>query len=125
MPYAVFVDDNFRYQDPEGRSIGLVFDDPEDAISYCVGIVLEYLESAHKPGMTAADLYSSYTMFGEDPFIRAIDAEPLHFSAWNVAKVLCERICVSQSISVPENSPRATKAHSVSLRCSILLEHLR
>ena len=105
MPHAVFVDDNFRYQDPEARSIGPVFDNPDDAISYCVGIVVEYLESAQTPGMTAADLYSSYTMFGEDPFIRAIDAEPLHFSAWNVARVLCERMCESQSISVPENSP--------------------
>ena len=54
--------------------------------------------------MTAADLYSSYTMFGEDPLIGAIDVEPLHFSAWNVVKVLCKRIYATESISVPENS---------------------
>jgi hypothetical protein len=43
---------------------------------------------ALKPGMTAAQLYESYVMFGSDPFVVPINLadDCVKFSAWNYAK---------------------------------------
>jgi hypothetical protein len=40
--------------------------------------------------MTAASLYTAYTMFGDDPFVVASPgAEDVSFSAWDYAKQRC------------------------------------
>lgn len=39
----------------------------------CRNIVDDYLAGARRPGISAEDLFRSYTMFGEDP---AVDAPP-------------------------------------------------
>lgn len=60
------------------------YDTYKEAVARCKQIVDEYLESALKPGMTAEELYGSYTMFGEDPFI--IGDTNKKFSSWDYAK---------------------------------------
>ena len=86
--YKVMVDDNFHYMDEDERYQHGVFLTAEEAISACKHIVDEYLENQVQPGMTASELYESYTMFGEDPFIVGINPteENVSFSAWNYAK---------------------------------------
>jgi hypothetical protein len=40
------------------------------------------------PGLTADEVYEKYVMFGDDPFIVAVNAcdPPVAFSAWDYAK---------------------------------------
>jgi hypothetical protein len=89
MSYKVFVDDNFHYMDEEHRYLLGEFDTFEAAVAACQQIVNEFLEEAYKPGMSANDLYKSYTGFGEDPFIVGAD---VRFSAWDYAKAQSARI---------------------------------
>lgn len=94
--YAVFVDDNFHYQD-EGERYKLgEFDKWETAVAACKKIADDFLAQNYKPGMTAEELYKIYTSFGEDPFIlkKNPDAPPRSgFSTWDYAKERCQQIC--------------------------------
>jgi hypothetical protein len=91
MSYTVLVDDNFHYMDKDERySLG-AFESIDAAITACKQIVDEYLRTALKPGMTAAELLASYVFFGEDPYIDGTDANT-RFSAWNYAKLRCEEL---------------------------------
>jgi hypothetical protein len=56
----------------------------------------DYLNQAHSPGMSAETLYSSYKMFGEDPFVVGADVA---FSAWAYAKERCAQICGGKPIA--------------------------
>ncbi len=90
--YRVLIDDNFHYMDEEERCHGGDFDTLEEAIVYCRKIVDDYLARAFKPDMSAEALYSSYTSFGEDPFIAGHDPRTT-FSAWDYAKARCAELC--------------------------------
>jgi len=92
MSFTVFVDDNFHYQDKSERYQLGEFDAYEAALVACQKIVDQYLASAFKEGMTAAELYQSYVSFGEDPFI-VPKPEGADFSAWNYARRRCAEIC--------------------------------
>jgi hypothetical protein len=92
MPYVVMVNDNFHYMDADERYLHGEFDDPDVATERCRRIVDEYLASALKPGMTAAELWESYMAFGEDPFIVSKGVPPASFSAWGYAKERCEAL---------------------------------
>jgi hypothetical protein len=46
-----------------------VFESSDAAIIACKKIVDDYLREAQEPGMTAEQLYASYVLFGEDPYI--------------------------------------------------------
>jgi hypothetical protein len=89
MAYVVMVDDNFAYMDEEARYKSGEFADAEAALRHCRGIVDDYLKSACQPGMSAAELWESYTGFGEDPYIVSVDAAPVRFSAWDYARERC------------------------------------
>lgn len=94
MAYQVLIDDNFHYQDESERVKHGVFATPEEAVMACQSIVDGYLTDAFKPGMTADDLFQSYTAFGEDPFIVSDgpgDAS-VRFSAWDYARRRCAEI---------------------------------
>lgn len=91
-PYLVFVDDNFHYMDDEYRYCAGSFWTASEAVSVCQQIVDEYLASAFVPGMGAAELLSSYKMFGEDPFIIG-SRIGRHFSAWDYAEIRCRQMC--------------------------------
>jgi len=94
MKYEVFVDDNFHYMDEDERYKLGEFDTEEEAVAACKEIVDKFLLFNYKPGMTAEELYSHYTDFGEDPFVR-----PGSFSAWTYAKERCPEICRKEEVN--------------------------
>lgn len=93
--FVVFVDDNFHYMDGDERTLAGKFPTYEAAVERCKRIVDEYLLANHKFGMTAEELYSNYTSFGDDPFIRCVNGLPPEppFSAWTYAKKRAHEIC--------------------------------
>lgn len=93
MTYSVYVDDNFHYMDESERYHLGDYTDHSMALQVCRQIVDEYLESAYKPGMSAAELYDTYTSFGSDPWIKTNNAAVPRFSAWGYAKKRCEELC--------------------------------
>lgn len=98
MPlYKVLVDDNYHYTDSDARSERGRFDTAEQAVAICREIVDAGLREQYEPGMSAADLFSRYMLFGDDPFIVPLDcsAAAIQFSAWDYAKEQCQLICLS------------------------------
>ena len=70
----------------------------EEAIARCRKIVDDYLvatlKAAKEGTMTAAELWDSYTSFGEDPFVVTTAGEaPVGFRAWDYARAQCEFQC--------------------------------
>ena len=96
MPYTVYVDDNFHYQDEDERYKLGDFETLEAAVTACKGIVDDFLKANYKPGMSAVELHRHYTGFGEDPFITGATG-PSPFSAWEYARERCEAITRSQN----------------------------
>jgi len=95
MPYKVLIDDNFHFKDESERYELGQFPTLTEALAASCRIVDEFLLSAFKPGMTAQQLYFSYTSFGEDPFIipDASEETAVQFSAWDYAKSRCQAMC--------------------------------
>ena len=91
--YTVYVDDNFHFMDESERYEHGSYRTLAAAVKAAKRIVDEYLEEHYKPGMTAEELYSAYTSFGEDPWISP--DEDNSFSAWDYAKERCREICGS------------------------------
>lgn len=94
-PYDVLVADNFHYMDSSETFTKGSYPNLETAMVACRQMVEDYLRSVYRPGMTAAELYSSCTAFGDDPYIVGPDITPgaVPFSAWNYAKQCSEEIC--------------------------------
>jgi hypothetical protein len=91
MSYKVFVDDNFHYQvNSERHELG-EYESYEAAVTVCKRVVDQYLSSAFKEGVTAAELYRSYITFGQDPFV-VPGPEKASFSAWAYAKRRCSEM---------------------------------
>ena len=81
----------------------------EAAVEACKQIVDGELLHVYQSSMSAADLYYSYTSFGEDPFIRpSLPGE--RFSAWNYARQRCDEICANGSIARAKNAPEGEDA---------------
>lgn len=96
MPYTIIVADNFHYQDPDEEYTAGTFETAEQALSEARKIVDRSLAKSFKAGMTAAELFELYTMFGEAPFIVALDKAPdLSFSAWDYARSRASEIIAS------------------------------
>jgi hypothetical protein len=89
MKYQLFVEDNYQQAD---RYFAGEFETFDEAVVVARKIVDKWLASAHKPGMTASQLYRSYIIAGEDPFI-VCDPPVCTFSAWEYAKQRCFEIC--------------------------------
>ncbi|MBI3652389.1 MAG: hypothetical protein HY231_15310 [Acidobacteria bacterium] len=94
--YQVFVDDNFHYLDDSERYRLGTFDDCQSAIEKCKEIVDRTLLDSYRKGISAEKLFSSYTAFGEDPWISSADSD-CTFSAWSYAKQRCKEICGDHS----------------------------
>lgn len=92
MTFLVQVDSNYHYQDAEERYTHGRFETFEEAEAAAKRIVDSYLASAFKPGMTANELYASYTGFGDDPFIVSTGEIP-KFSAWDYASERSGELC--------------------------------
>ena len=105
MPrYKVLVDDNFHFAEEGPRLEHGTFDTAEEAITACRNIVDTVLCDNHRPGMSAAELYYRYMLFGEDPFIIVLDASapPAPFSGWDYARE--RRGCAARSKQKPDLS---------------------
>ena len=92
--FEVFVDDNFHYQDESERYKQGEYDTWEAAVAGCKRLVDGELLHLYAPGDSALELYSSYTSFGEDPFIRPCPRGE-RFSAWEYARRRCDEICAT------------------------------
>lgn len=90
--FTVVVADNFHYMDESEHYTHGQFELLEEAIAAARAIVDRCLDEAYKPGITADELYATYTMFGDDPFIRGA-AAGVPFSAWTYAKQRCVERC--------------------------------
>jgi hypothetical protein len=84
LPYTVYVDDNYHYQDEEHRYRLGEFASIDEAVAACKRVVDEYLQGDMELDMSADDLYTRYVHFGEDPFIVGADGVP--FSAWSLSR---------------------------------------
>jgi hypothetical protein len=92
--YSLLVSDNSHYMDEAEQYDAGSFATRDAALQAAKAIVDEYLVSVYTQGMTAADLYRSYTSWGEDPFIvSSRDDEDVEFSAWDYARQRCEELC--------------------------------
>ena len=93
MPYRVIIADNFHHGDEsENYTLGN-YDSLDAAVAAAKQVVDEYLASALEPGMDASSLYSSYTAFGEDPYILGPEPRGVLFSAWDYARERCHALC--------------------------------
>lgn len=92
MKYKVVVDDNFHYMDESERYTHGEFESFATALSAAKALVDAELKSVYRSGITADELYSQYTSFGNDPYIIPED-QSCHFSAWNYARERCQEIC--------------------------------
>ena len=93
--FTVFVDDNFHYQDQDERYSAGEFGSYEEAVAECKRIVELSLQEglSQKGPMTADQLYSYYTSFGDDPFVTPGSTDHSRFSAWDHAKERCKILC--------------------------------
>ena len=89
--FEVLVDDNFHYQDESERYKYGEYETYEEAVAVCRGIVDRELLHMYENGTSAADLYITYTSFGEDPFVRPAPRKG-KFSAWEYARQRCAEI---------------------------------
>ena len=88
--YTVYVDDNYHYMDKTARYTQGEYNDYESALKVCKSIVDNFLANS-KPGVSAKDMYTSYIIFGEDPWI--VGPEGRFFYAWDYAKEQAEKMC--------------------------------
>jgi hypothetical protein len=93
--YKIVVADNFHYMEEDAQYVAGRYESYDAAVAACRRLVDSSLAAHHEPGMTAAELYDTYTSFGDDPFIVALDDAPMgeRFSAWDYAKERCRAIC--------------------------------
>lgn len=90
--YTVMVADNFHYMDESETYRLAEYASCAEATEVCKQIVDEYLLSVYVPGISYVELWSSYSGFGEDPFIISRDTT-CQFSAWDYARQRCEALC--------------------------------
>ena len=93
MPFTVRIRENSHYMDESEAYEHGRFATYAEAETACRKIVDEYLKSARMPGMSADDLFRSYTTFGEDPAIDGAGPNGERFSAWDYARRRCDELC--------------------------------
>ena len=89
------MDDNFHYQDEDERYLKGVYPTYAEALQVCQEIVRSDLEHHHEAGMSVEKLYSAYTGFGVDPWIKPTPEGTPRFSAWDYAKELATKMCAA------------------------------
>lgn len=85
--YIVYTDDNFHFMDESERYCAGEYETEAQAIAKCKEIVDRSLKESAAIENTPAEIYKSYTMYGDDPFI--IGPTKTKFSAWEYAKQRC------------------------------------
>jgi hypothetical protein len=94
--YKVRVSDNFHYMDEEEVYDLAEFDSCEAAMAACRKVIDDFLLSTYKPRMSADELWSLYTTFGDDAYILSRDTQ-CRFSGWTYAKQRCQEVCAPSS----------------------------
>jgi len=115
MPFELRIRENSHYRDESEAYDHGSFATYAEAEAACRKIVDEYLASARKSGMSADDLFRSYTMFGEDPAIDAAGPNGERFSAWDYARRRCRESCERAAPTIsspPSNSSSAARRAS-------------
>lgn len=107
--FEVFVDDNFHYQDESERYMYGEYETYEAAVEACRRIIDRDLLHLYRQGEGAAELYFSYTSFGEDPFVRPSSPNE-RFSVWEYAKQRCDEICTNGSTGRVRMEPEGENA---------------
>jgi hypothetical protein len=97
--FVLYVADNFHYMDESKVYKKGPYPTFDAALAEAKGIVDQFLEAGYKPGMTAEDLYSQYTTFGDDPAIVGPGFEDLAFSAWDYAKERSAEMCTPATLA--------------------------
>jgi hypothetical protein len=90
---------------PGERTSAGGFDTLEAAIYAAEKIVEVSLDDLYRPGATAAQLYSDYRDFGDDPFIRGSS-----WSAWDYANERSTEMCSTASPPIAPGKSRAAPA---------------
>lgn len=93
MSFYLRVYDNYHYMDDSEAYNHGTYGTCAEALAAAKAIVEEFFIQNWKPGITAQELRSQYSMFGEDPVILSNgegDCPP--FSAWNYATEIQETI---------------------------------
>ena len=93
MPFTVLIRENSHDMDESEAYDHGRFATYAEAEAACRRIVDDYLAGARKPGMSAEELFRSYTMFGEDPAIDAAGPDGKRFAAWDYARERCGELC--------------------------------
>lgn len=105
--FTVEVDDNFHFMNEDERWTAGTYGSLREALDRCLQIVGQDHLQGYRANMTATDLYESYTMMGDDPFI----AGPMKtmFSAWDYAQQLAEFLAGQNedAVAAAEESFRA------------------
>jgi len=92
--FVLRVADNFHYMDQDETYTHSEYATWADAVAVARRIVDESLAEHYRPGISAGELFSMYTSFGDDPFI--VSPPPgERFSAWDYARQQCELLCAS------------------------------
>lgn len=86
--YIVMVDDNFHFMDESERYSSGAYTTYEEAVEKCKQIVNEFLEDAISPKDSADSLYTTWLMYGENPFVDG--GTENYFSSSQYAKKRCE-----------------------------------
>jgi hypothetical protein len=89
--YVVMIDENSHYMDESERYEHGRYPDCAAALAVCKHIVDDFLAANGGGATTAAELFSIYTTFGEDPFIVSTDSA-CTFSGWDYARQRCAEI---------------------------------
>ena len=98
--YHVIVSDNYHYQDPDEQYAITGFASEAEALAECREIVERCLVDFAEPGKSADEVYSAYTMFGDDPsIVGAKGSSPVKFSGWNYAREHAGRFVRPQASS--------------------------
>ena len=92
--YRVLINDNGHFMDQSEITDHGVFSSADDAVAECKKIVDKDLDWTSRLGMTAADLYELYVLWGPDPFVVPLDPDDpsVAFSAWTYAKDRCPEV---------------------------------
>ncbi|MEX1111656.1 MAG: hypothetical protein WEB31_07635 [Chthoniobacterales bacterium] len=105
--FTVEVDDNFHFMNEDERWTAGTYGSLREALGKCLQIVGQDHLQGYQANMTATELYESYTMMGDDPFI----AGPMKtmFSAWDYAQQLAEFLAGhdEDAVAAAEESFRA------------------
>jgi hypothetical protein len=101
VTFKVLIDDNFHYMDESERHAAGEFASLKEALGAAQTIVDEDLSSTYQPGMSLAELWTSYAMFGEDPFIVSPEPGGVAFSAREYARQRAAELCAGTVEAAP------------------------